>query len=80
MGPSLHLTGKEETWSPLQETPTSLAMYSLWAFVLWRSHLEGVGIDISTFVREELEQSHLLDAGWTEQTLLALFSMTSTMM
>ncbi|MCJ1307305.1 hypothetical protein MMC25_000951 [Agyrium rufum] len=57
------------------ETPTSLALYSQFAFQRWRNVLNELCVDLHCFVIKELQQrdSPLKLAGWTVETLLALF-------
>ena len=74
--PDLHLTGYDDEYSPILETPTSLALYSSWAFADWRYNLHVAGIDIHEFICAEMQQTPLVDAGWTVETLLALFHYT----
>ncbi|TGO24656.1 hypothetical protein BPAE_0098g00220 [Botrytis paeoniae] len=56
-----------------KETPTSLAMYNLEGFLIWRRLLKELGFDIPTFVARELETGELKSIGWTQQTLVELF-------
>ena len=39
----------------------------------WRADLDWGGVDFEVFVKRELEKGPLLKAGWTPETLLALF-------
>ena len=75
-GPDLHLTGCDEDFSPILETPTSLALYSHFAFAKWRYSLCVAGVDICEFVCAEMQQTPLVDAGWAVETLWALFHYT----
>ena len=72
-GADPHLIGFKEESSPRKETPTSLAMYSSRAFVTWRNALLQISTDLELFVRKELQQSPLEQAGWHENSLLSLF-------
>ena len=73
-GADPHLIGFDDyRFSPQKETPTSLAMYSSWAFVNWRYALLQNSTDLEIFVQKELQQSPLKDAGWHENSLLSLF-------
>jgi hypothetical protein len=73
-GADPHLIGfDDDGYSPQEETPTSLAMYSSWAFVTWRSALLQISTDLEIFVQKELKQSPLKEAGWHENSLLSLF-------
>ena len=71
--PDLHATGTEIDIFPGEQSPTSLAILSSRAFFDWRAALDSVGVDLEVFVRRELEKGPLLKAGWTPETLLALF-------
>ena len=75
-GPDLHLIGCDEYYSPILETPTSLALYSHLAFAKWRYSLCVAGIDLCEFICAEMQQTPLVDAGWTVETLWALFHYT----
>ena len=60
-------------YSPVAESPLSLAMYSSWTFWHFRNALRGKGLVIQDIVREELKEGRpLLDAGWQMETLSAL--------
>ncbi|TGO49939.1 hypothetical protein BOTNAR_0411g00070 [Botryotinia narcissicola] len=56
-----------------KETPTSLAMYNLEGFLIWRRLLKELGFDIPSFVARELETGGLKSIGWTQKTLVELF-------
>ncbi|KAK0515563.1 hypothetical protein JMJ35_001597 [Cladonia borealis] len=75
-GPDLHLIGYDAYYSPILETPTSLALYSHLGFAKWRYSLCVAGIDLYEFVCAEMQQTPLVDAGWTVETLWALFHYT----
>ena len=75
-GPDIHLIGCNEYFSPILETPTSLALYSHLAFAKWRYSLCVAGVDLCEFIRAEMQQTPLIDAGWTLETLWALFHYT----
>ena len=72
-GPDLFRSSFNGVASPRKETPTSLAMYSSWAFESWRDGLISVGVDIENFVKQELEKNQLVHTGWITPTLLQLF-------
>ena len=72
-GPNIHATGIERLFSPFSETPTSLALYSSWAFASWQEGLDEINVDLEEFVDLEMQQTPLADAGWRTETLLALF-------
>ena len=71
--PDLHITGYDMSFSNDLETPTSLALYSSWSFGLWRDGLYKVGVNLEEFVIAEMQQAPLVEAGWTAETLLAVF-------
>ena len=71
--PDLNASVVDTDFSPYEESPTSLAMYSSWTFVDWRTELGYIGVDFEGFVERELDRGPLLKAGWTSETLLALF-------
>lgn len=72
-GADPHLVGSDDEWSPREETPTSLAMYSSWLFAAWQEALWQTSMDLENFVKKELQQSPLKETGWDEDLLLALF-------
>ena len=72
-GANPHVVGKSNRFSPLDETPTSLSMYSSSAFMVWRSILQSSVVNIEDFVIQELKHRPLRVAGWHKDTLLALF-------
>ncbi len=55
------------------QTPTMLAMYDMNIFQLWRQILYELGHDIESFIRDELEEGLLRQAGWTETSMKFLF-------
>ena len=72
--PDLHCVGLDRDRSPHLESPTSLSLYSSWAFASWCRGLAEVGVNDDKFVREELEHAVLFNAGWKVGTLLNLFN------
>lgn len=73
-GPDLHRIGLDNNYTPQEETPTSLAMYSEWAFVDWACGLDTIEVDLEKFIEQELERNHVVHVGWDKETLLALFA------
>ena len=71
--PRLHIMGRDTNLSPSWETPTSLSMYSSWAFKLWLDALRMLAIEFHDFIIQELEQGPLREFGWNNETLLVLF-------
>ena len=61
------------TQCPNLESPTSLAMYSGWAFRQWQHSLLHTETDRDYVIAKALENGPLLDAGWTRETLQRLF-------
>ena len=72
-GANLHFVGYDVRFSIKHETPTSLEMYSSFVFMKWRDALLRLSVDLERFVGDEMQQSPLKDAGWDEDSLLALF-------
>ena len=72
--PNLHYSGIEAKMSPHSESPTSLSLYNFWTFNRWHQALRELLIDTEDFVKQELENSVLADAGWNIETLLVLFN------
>ncbi|MCJ1266539.1 hypothetical protein MMC22_006424 [Lobaria immixta] len=72
-GADLHFVGYERLLSVKRETPTSLAMYSSFGFLKWRDALLRLSINLESFVEDEVQHSPLRDAGWDNDSLLALF-------
>lgn len=72
-GANLHSVGFCCAMSIRHETPTSLSMYSSLIFMEWRAALLRLPVNLESFVRDEVQQSPLRDAGWDEDSLLALF-------
>ena len=71
--PDLHKRGFDARYSPLEESPTTLAMYNSRNFDIWRLGLVNNGVSLSEFVHDELEQNCDLHLGWEGDTLLELF-------
>ena len=72
-GPNLHLLGLNELFTPEKESPTSLAMYSSWAFADWLHGLVTIGVNLGTFIDQELESNAFVHPGWDKETLHNLF-------
>lgn len=73
-GPDFHRLGHDNDYSPQEETPTSLAMYSEWAFANWLYGLKTVEVNLEIFIEQELERNHVVHVGWEKDTLLDLFA------
>lgn len=72
--PDVHHVGFEADYSPVDETPLSLALYSSHPFRRFTDALKKRHYDLDEFVVQELwEESPLMKEGWTRQTLRALF-------
>jgi hypothetical protein len=74
-GANPHLTGFYNFTSPVEETPTSLALYTSEDFKNWKETLLANGVDLAAFVKDELLQSPLKLDGWNEDTLLQVFEL-----
>lgn len=73
-GADIHHLGLELEFSPREETPLSLALYSFRLFRGFAKALKERQIDMDEFVLHELRENFpLVNDGWTEQTLRALF-------
>ncbi|MCJ1264901.1 hypothetical protein MMC22_004776 [Lobaria immixta] len=73
-GPDIHRLGFDSYFTPQQETPTSLAMYSEWVFADWLYGLGTIEVDLEIFTEQELERNHVVHIGWEKDTLLDLFA------
>ena len=72
--PNLYILGLDHTYSPRQESPMSLAMYSAWVFLEFRSGVKGMGVNIEEFIKLELADNRpLTNDNWETDTLLSLF-------
>ena len=75
-GADPHHVNTNSHYSPVAESPLSLAMYSSWTFWAFRNALHGRDLDLKEFARRELEEgSPLLEAGWQMETLTALLEL-----
>jgi len=73
-GPDLYRLGVDHYYTPRGESPTSLSMYSSWAFSNWLDGLDSIQVDLQDFVKQELERNHAVHPGWKKETLLDLFA------
>lgn len=77
-GANLHLVGCTTGYGaggmPHHDTFTSLSMYRSAFFFKWRKLLIELGTNLEIFVKEELQQAPLVNAGWNQESLLALFN------
>ena len=73
-GPDLHRRGFDTNYTPFEESPTSLAMYSAKKFSSWLRALASVDVDLENFIDQELELNLEGHAGWERETLLELFT------
>ena len=73
-GPDLHQLGFARNHTPQKESPTSLAMYSSWAFAGWFRGLVDFEVDLAKFIDQELTQNPMVHAGWEKETLLDLLA------
>ena len=72
--PNLHRTCSWADFTPYIESPTSLAMYSSVAFRSWLHALVKTGLDIGSFIDQELLQNSQVHVGWEKETMLNLFT------
>lgn len=73
-GPDLHRQVFDASYTPYVESPTSLAMYSSWAFADWQHALVDNDVDLEKFIDQELEQNSELHPGWEKDTLRDLIT------
>ncbi|CZR52451.1 uncharacterized protein PAC_02328 [Phialocephala subalpina] len=74
-GADLHYSGKDIDHSPVEETATSLSLYSSCRFFEWRGILRDLKIDIAGFIKDELQSSRLREDGWNAESLGFLFQL-----
>jgi hypothetical protein len=72
-GADVYAVGHQNDLSPVDETPTSLALYTFKGFYKWRSVLLANGFDLKAFTETELARSRLGKSGWEQETLVRLF-------
>ena len=60
-------------YTPYEESPLSLAMYSSRAFTSWLHALVNFEVDLEGFIGRELQQNVKVHLGWEKETLLELF-------
>ena len=73
-GPDLHRRVLDCDLTPQEESPTSLAMYSSWAFTEWLRGLVTIKVKFEEFIDEELKRNPLVHTGWEKETLHDLFA------
>ena len=73
-GPDLHRRCFDTSYTPFEESPTSIAMYSARTFSHWLRALAGVDVDLEKFIDQELELNPEVHTGWEKETLLELFA------
>lgn len=73
-GSNLHRLCHDTQYTPYEESPTSLAMYSSYAFAGWAHALGNTEVDLEDFINQELEQNPEVHPGWEKETLLDLFT------
>ena len=72
--PDLHRRGFSSSYTPFEESPTSLTMYCARAFSCWLRALAKADVDLASFIDQELELNLEVHAGWEKETLLELFA------
>jgi hypothetical protein len=55
----IHLTALKRFWSPVEESPTSISLYSPTAFLAWRQLLEDEQLPFEEFITQEIQQRPL---------------------
>lgn len=73
-GPDLYRLGIDYDYTPQYESPTSLAMYSSWAFADWLRELIAIEVDTEELIGQELERNPWVHPGWEKETLRDLFA------
>lgn len=73
-GPDLYRLSVDHLFTPQEESPTSLSMYSSRAFWFWLEGLDSIQVDLEDFVEQELCRNHTVHPGWEKETLLDLFA------
>ena len=72
-GADPHRVYTDKNYSPVAESPLSLAMYSSWTFCAFRNASHGRDLDVKDFARKELKEGRPLHkSGWQMETLTAL--------
>jgi hypothetical protein len=72
-GAGLHHIGFQDSYSPIEESATSLALYNSENFFAWRGILRGLETDMEKFIDDELQNGRLQKDGWNAQALHTLF-------
>ena len=73
-GPDLHRLSLSCFHTSQKESPTSIALYSSWAFVDWVRGLDSIATDFEKFVGEELGRNHEVHPGWEKGALLDVYA------
>ena len=73
-GPNLHRRDFSSSYTPFEESPTSLTMYCARAFSCWQRALAKADVDFANFIDQELELRLEVHAGWDKETLFELFA------
>ncbi|KAL8834931.1 MAG: hypothetical protein Q9176_007225 [Flavoplaca citrina] len=71
-GPDVHRLGCDFEWSPEEESPLSLALYSSRAFADWLDALVIARKEFEEYVAYEIQRNHATHPGWEKETLLNL--------
>ena len=77
-GADVHVVGNQINLSPVDETATSLALYTFEGFRKWRDLLSANGFDLDKVVKNELARGPLRKNGWKEERLVRLFEMNKS--
>ena len=73
-GADRHPLGLWYELMPVEESPTSLAMYSSWAFTYWRRGLVAIEVDLDDFIDQELRRCASVHVGWKKEAMHDLFA------
>jgi hypothetical protein len=71
----IHLMALEIYWSPVEESPTSISLYSSTAFLAWRQLLEAEQLPFEDFITQELQGGRLKSENWNKYSLMQVFTL-----
>jgi len=72
---NIHSTALSNRWSPTEESPTSLSLYSSAAFLAWRQILEDEQLPFEDFITQELQEGPLKSQNWNKSSLIRVFTL-----
>lgn len=70
-----HSAAYQEDFSPVEESPTSISLYSSAAFFAWRQVLEDVQLPFEEFVIQEFQRNPLGSMNWDKGSLMQVFTL-----